>query len=207
MKEGYVMLKKFSLKILVALFCFTLFSAVASAAVNFDTSLPGAANTAPKKKLALMFVNNSKTTYDAELDAMIGENFDRMLKTKYDVVTGTKYVELLNKAGIVDISTAERADIVNVVLGENVDYILYAELQPFIRKEKITFFTYGLEMTAVMPIKIIDVKKNVYLYNGKFTELAKDSSAIGGIGNKSVAIKAMANTLDKMDSVIAARLP
>ena len=201
------MFKKLSSKILVALFCFTLFSAVASATVNFDTSLPGTVNMAPKKKLALMFVNNAKTTYDAELNAMVGENFDKMLKPKYEVVTGTKYVELLNKAGIVDISTAERADIVNVVQGENVDYILYAELQPFIRKEKVTFFTYGLEMTAVMPIKIIDVKKNVYLYNGKFTELAKDSSAIGGIGNKSVAIKAMANTLDKMDSVIAARLP
>ena len=201
------MLKRILSKILVAVFCFSFLGAIASAAVQFDTTVPGAANTNPKKKLALMFVNNAKTTYDAELNAKISENFDKMLKPKYEVVTGTKYVELLNKAGIVDISTAERADIVSVVQGEDVDYILYAELQPFVRKEKITFFTYGLDMTAVMPIKIIDVKKNVYLYNGKFTELAKDSSAIGGIGNKSVAIKALDNTLDKMNSVISARLP
>ena len=194
-------------KLTLAVFCLSLFSAVASAELKFDTNTTGAANTAPKKKIALMFVNNAKTTYDAELNTMISDNFDKMLKPKFEVLTGTKYVELLNKAGIVDISTAERADIVNVVQGEDVDYILYAELQPFVRKEKTTFFTYGLEMTAVMPIKIIDVKKNVYLYNGKFTELAKDSSAIGGIGNKSVAIKALTNTLDKMNSVIEARLP
>ena len=201
------MLKRILSKILVAVFCCSLFGAVASAEVKFDTTAPGAANTAPKKKLALMFVNNAKTTYDAVLNTMIADNFDKVLKPKYEVVTGTKYVELLNKAGIVDISTAERADIVNIVQGEDVDYILYAELQPFVRKEKRTYFTYGLDMTAVMPIKIIDVKRNVYLYNGKFTELAKDSSAIGGIGNKSVAIKALDNTLDKMNSVIAARLP
>ena len=201
------MLKRFLSTNLDAVFCFSMFGAIAAAEVKFDTAAPGAENTAPKKKLALMFVNNAKTTYDAELSGMIADNFDKMLKPKYQVVTGNKYVELLNKAGIVDISTAERADIVSVVQGEDVDYILYAELQPFVRKEKVTFFTYGLEMTAVMPIKIIDVKKNVYLYNGKFTELAKDSSAIGGIGNKSVAMKAMDNTLDKMNSVIAARLP
>ncbi len=201
------MLKRILSKILVTVFCFSLLGAIASAEVKFDTAAPGAVNTAPKKKVALMFVNNARTTYDAELNSMIADNFDKVLKPKYAVMTGTKYVELLNKAGIVDISTAERADIVNVVQGEDVDYILYAELQPFVRKEKITFFTYGLEMTAVIPIKIIDVKKNVYLYNGKFTELAKDSSAIGGIGNKSVAIKALGNTLDKMNAVIAARLP
>jgi hypothetical protein len=201
------MWKKLLSKLTLAVFCLSLFSAVASAELKFDTTTPGAANTTPKKKIALLFVNNAKTTYDAELNTMISDNFDKMLKPKYEVLTGTKYVELLNKAGIVDISTAERADIVNVVQGEDVDYILYAELQPFVRKEKTTFFTYGLEMTAVMPIKIIDVKKNVYLYNGKFTELAKDSSAIGGIGNKSVAIKALTNTLDKMNSVIEARLP
>jgi len=194
-------------KIIVTVFCALMLSTVVAAEVKFDTNFPGKPDTSPKKKLALMFVNNARTTYDAELNAMIAENFDKVLKPRVAVLTGTKYVELLNKAGIVDITTAERADIISVVKGEDVDYIFYAELQPFVRKEKITFFTYGLEMTAVMPIKIIDVKNNVYLYNGKFTELAKDSSAIGGIGNKSVAFKALNNTLEKMNQVIAARLP
>ena len=58
-----------------------------------------------------------------------------------------------------------------------------------------------------MPIKIIDVKQNVYIYNGKFTEIAKDSSAVGGIGNKSVALKALRHTLEKMNAVVAERMP
>ena len=100
MREGVVMLKRFLSKILVAVFCFSMFGAIAAAEVKFDTAAPGAENTAPKKKLALMFVNNAKTTYDAELSGMIADNFDKMLKPKYQVVTGNKYVELLNKAGI-----------------------------------------------------------------------------------------------------------
>lgn len=166
---------------------------------------PGAGES--KKKIALLFVNNAKSTFDAELNTMVTDNFDAILKPKYEVLPGAKYVELLNKVGIADITTAERADIMSVVKGEDVDYIFFAELQPFVRKEKITYFTYGLDMTAIVPVKIIDVKQNVYIYNGKFTELAKDSSAFGGIGNKSVALKALRATLDKMNSVVAARLP
>ena len=160
-----------------------------------------------RKKIAIMFVNNAKTTYDGELNSAIGRNFDQLFAAKYEMISGGKYIELLNKVGIVDVAAAERADIMAVVKGEDLDYILYAELQPFLRKEKITAFTYGIEMTAIMPIKIIDVKQNVYVYNGKFTEIAKDSSAVGGIGNKSVALKALHHTLEKMNVVVAERMP
>ena len=175
---------------------------VASAAAGADPSPAGG-----KKKIAIMFVNDAKTTYDSELNSAIGRNFDQLFAAKYEMRPGEKYIELLNKAGIVDVAAAERADIMAVVKGEDLDYILYAELQPFLRKEKVTAFTYGIEMTAIMPIKIIDVKQNVYLYNGKFTEIAKDSSAVGGIGNKSVALKALRHTLEKMNAVVAERMP
>lgn len=62
-------------------------------------------------------------------------------------------------------------------------------------------------MTANVPFKIIDVKNNKYLYNGKFTEIAKDSSMIGGIGNKSVSIEAIEKVNEKILSVIDVRLP
>lgn len=200
-------MKKMFLRSLLILFCWSTLWSAAFAAVTFDTAIPGPTKVSTKKKIAIMFVNNAKSTYDAELNAMISDNFDQLLKPKYEVTSGAKYVELLNKAGIVDITTAERGDIMAIVKGEDVDYIFYAELQPFLRKEKITFFTYGIEMTAIVPIKIIDVKENRYLYNGKFTELAKDSSAIGGIGNKSVALKALRSTLDKMNDVVTERMP
>lgn len=200
-------MKKMFLRSLLILLCWSALWSAAFAAVTFDTAIPDPTKVSPKKKIAIMFVNNARTTYDAELNAMISDNFDQILKPKYEVTSGAKYVELLNKAGIVDITTAERGDIMAIVKGEDVDYIFYAELQPFLRKEKITFFTYGIEMTAIVPIKIIDVKENRYIYNGKFTELAKDSSAIGGVGNKSVAMKALRSTLDKMNDVVTARMP
>ena len=200
-------MKKMFLRSLLILFCWSTLWSAAFAAVTFDTAIPGPAKVSTKKKIAIMFVNNAKSTYDAELNAMISDNFDQLLKPKYEVTSGAKYVELLNKAGIVDITTAERGDIMAIVKGEDVDYIFYAELQPFLRKEKVTFFTYGIEMTAIVPIKIIEVKENRYIYNGKFTELAKDSSAIGGVGNKSVALKALRSTLDKMNDVVTERMP
>jgi hypothetical protein len=175
---------------------------IAFAAGGVATSQAGA-----RKKIAIMFVNNAKTTYDAELNSANGRNFDQLFAAKYEMLPGGKYIELLNKVGIVDVAAAERADIMAVVKGEDLDYILYAELQPFLRKEKITAFTYGIEMTAIMPIKIIDVKQNGYVYNGKFTEIAKDSSAVGGIGNKSVALKALRHTLEKINAVVSERMP
>ncbi len=199
-------MKKIFSRSLLVLFCWTLFWGAAFAEIKFDTTITDPAMVTPKKKIALMFVNNAKTTYDTELNAMVMENFDAILKPKYEVLPGAKYIEKLNKMGIADITTAERADILSIVKGEDVDYIFYSELQPFLRKEKITFFTIGKEMTAIMPIKIIDVKQNVYIYNGKFTEIAKDSSAVGGIGDKSVALKALRIVLDKMNVVVAERL-
>ena len=53
------MLKRLLSKILVAVFCFSMLGAIAAAEVKFDTTTPGAENTVPKKKLALMFVNNA----------------------------------------------------------------------------------------------------------------------------------------------------
>ena len=195
-------MKKRFLCTLLIVFCWVSLLGVAFAAGGVAPSQVGA-----RKKITIMFVNNAKTTYDAELNSAIGRNFDQLFAAKYEMLPGGKYIELLNKVGIVDVAAAERADVMAVVKGEDLDYILYAELQPFLRKEKVTAFTYGIEMTAIMPIKIIDVKQNVYIYNGKFTEIAKDSSAVGGIGNKSVALKALRHTLEKMNAVVAERMP
>lgn len=161
---------------------------------------------AKKISVALLYVNNAKTTYDDELNKKMMKNFDSLLKN-YNVIPGGRYIELLNKTGITDITTAERTDIIEVFKSENIDYVLFAELQPFVRKERITFFSYGIDMTGIVPIKIIDLKNNKYLYNGKFTEFASDSSMIGGIGNKSVSLIALDKVIEKMNAVIKVRLP
>ena len=146
-------------------------------------------------KAAVLYVNNANTTYDADIDRAVCEYID-----------GTEFLGQLNENGIADITQAERADIADVFKGSGVDYVVLVQVEPFVRKEKVTVFTLGKEMTAVVPFKIFDVKSGKYLYNGKFTELAKDSSVIGDVGNKSVALKALDSVNAKISEVIASRL-
>lgn len=159
-------------------------------------------------KVAIMYVNNAKTTYDDQVDRGILKYLDKALPNDtYELVDGAPYMEKLNKIGLMDISSAERADIVDAFEGAGVDYCIYLEVQPFVARDKVTFFTVGKDMTTSIPFKIIDLASGKYLYVGKFDEKASDSTAIGLIGNKSVAIKALDNVGQKIASVIEVRLP
>lgn len=158
-------------------------------------------------KAAVLYVNNANTTYDVDIDRAVLENVQAALKTSAcEYIDGTEFLGQLNENGIADITQAERADIADVFKGSGVDYVVLVQIEPFVRKEKVTVFTLGKEMTAVVPFKIFDVKSGKYLYNGKFTELAKDSSVIGDVGNKSVALKALETVNAKISEVIASRL-
>ncbi len=166
------------------------------------------AKLAKMPKVAVMYINNSQTTYNDDIDQLVLTNLTNLINPEtYQYIDGAPYIERLSKIGIVDITTAERADIIDAFEGEDIDYAVFLQVDPFIRKDKMTFFTVGKEMTAIVPFKIIDVKNNRYLYNGKFTEIAKDSSMLGDIGNKSVSIKAIEKVNDKVASVIDVRLP
>lgn len=159
-------------------------------------------------KVVILYINNAKSTYDDEVDAKVKGNLAKTISPeKYLTVEGAPYIEKLKKAGIVDIATAERADIIAAFAGEDIDYVVFLEVQPFIARDKMTFFTIGKDITATVPFKMIDVVNNKYLYNGKFTEKASDSSAIGGIGNKSVAMKALDKINGQINATIAERLP
>lgn len=91
--------------------------------------------------------------------------------------------------------------------GENIDYAVFVEIQPMVRKEKMHFFNYGIEMTTQIPFKIIDVVNNKYLYNGKFVEKGEDSTSFGGLGNKGVVLKALEKANQQMGIVLESRLP
>ena len=159
-------------------------------------------------KVVILYVNNAKSTYDDEVDKKIKTNLEKAISPeKYLIIEGAPYIEKLKKAGIVDIATAERADIISAFAGEDIDYVVFLEVQPFIARDKMTFFTIGKDITATVPFKMIDVVNNKYLYNGKFTEKASDSSALGGIGNKSVAMKALDKINGQINATIAERPP
>ena len=162
-------------------------------------------------KAAVLYVNNANTTYDADIDRAVLENVQAALKTSAceyidEYIDGTEFFGQLNENGIADITQAERADIADVFKGSGVDYVVLVQVEPFVRKEKVTVFTLGKEMTAVVPFKIFDVKSGKYVYNGKFTELAKDGSVIGDVGNKSVALKALDSVNAKISGVITSRM-
>lgn len=159
-------------------------------------------------KVAVLYVNNAETTYNDEVDGVVLGNLEKFINDdKYIYINGEPYIEKLNKVGIVDITTAERADIVDAFEGEDVDYVVFIEVQPFIARDKVTFFTVGKDITTTVPLKIIDLVNGKYLYNGKFTEKASDSTMIGGIGNKSVAMKALNKINEQITSVLTVRLP
>ena len=159
-------------------------------------------------KVAVLYVNNAETTYNDEVEGVVLGNLEKCINDdKYIYINGEPYIEKLNKVGIVDITTAERADIVDAFEGEDVDYVVFIEVQPFIARDKVTFFTVGKDITTTVPLKIIDLVNGKYLYNGKFTEKASDSTMIGGIGNKSVAMKALNKINEQITSVLTVRLP
>ena len=178
----------------LTLVCLALFSLTASAA-----ELP---------KVAVLYINNAKTTYDNEVDQkVLGDLALALPAAKYTRVDGAPYLAKLQKMGMTDLSTAERSDIVDAFKGDDVDYCLYVEVQPFVARDKVTFFTIGKDITAVVPFKIIDLANNKYLYNGKFTEKGSDSTVIGLIGNKSVALKVLGKIDKQMATVIDSQLP
>lgn len=159
-------------------------------------------------KVAIMYVNNAKTTYDADVDKELFKYLNKAIpEDTYELVDGSPYVEKLNKLGYMDISMAERADILDAFAGEDVDYCLYLEVQPFVARDKISFFTVGKDITTSIPFKMINLGTGKYIFNGTFTEKASDSSMIGGIGNKSVAMKALDSAGEKILSEIQVRLP
>ena len=159
-------------------------------------------------RVAVMYVNNAKSTYDDEVDREIFKYLNKALPAaSYELVDGTPYVEKLNAQGYTDLSTAERADFMDAFAGADVDYCLYLEISPFVARDKITFFTIGKDITTAIPMKILDLSSGKYIYTGKFTEKASDSTVIGDIGNKSVALKALDSAGEKILSVIQTRLP
>ena len=187
-------MKKLLLVVVMALV--TLFSVAAFAAEN------------EKPNVAVMYINNAKTKFDADIDKVMQEELARDIPSSvYNYVDGSAFVTKLNAMGIMDISSAERSDIVDCIAEDDIDYVVFVEIQPMVRKEKVHFFNYGIEMTTQIPFKIIDVVNNRYLYNGKFVEKGEDSTVIGGLGNKGSAMKALDRANLQMKTVLAARLP
>ena len=161
---------------------------------------------APLPRVAVIYMNNAKTTYDAELDDCMLNNLNDALSKHFEVAKSDAALQKLADAGMTDLSMAERRDIIDALSGEGFDYIICLSVEPFVRKEKFSVFTQGIEMTATVPFKLIDVNGDRYLYNGKFVEKQSDSTWIGSVGNKSVAIESLQKVNKGINKVISEKM-
>lgn len=166
-----------------------------------------AAMAAEMPRVAIIYANNANTTYDDAINDCILQNLDKELSGKFNVSRSDAVIQKLADKGMTDLSMAERRDIMDVVADEGFDYILCLTLEPFQRKEKFSVFTQGIEIIASVPVKIIDVKGDRYIYNGKFVEKHYDSTWIGTVGNKSVALKALNKVNKGLNKVLREKMP
>ncbi len=157
---------------------------------------------ASRPSVAIVYVNNAKTNYDAAIDDCVLKNLDHTLSNRFAVVKSDAVVQKLADMGMTDLSMAERRDIMDALSDENFDYIICLSVEPLQRKEKFSVFTQGIEMTATVPFKLIDVNNDRYLYNGKFVEKQSDSTWIGSVGNKSVTIEVLQKVNKSINKVI-----
>lgn len=164
-----------------------------------------AAQAAPR--VAVLYANNAKTTYDDVLDDCVLKNLEKALSSRgYQFVKDDAALESLKSMGMNDLGMAERRDIIDAVKADDYNYIICVTVEPMIRKEKFSMLTQGIEMTATVPFKMIDAKADRYLYNGKFVEKQGSSTPIGSVGNKSVALKALNKVNESINKVVAEKL-
>lgn len=167
-----------------------------------------AERTSRKPVVVVLYQNHAETDYNKAIDKKFMKNFKAALPAStYVWVDGKNVMKKLQEQGIDDIYTAERSDIIRALGNEPVDYVLYAEAQPFIRKEKSSWFSHGIEMTTQVPFKIVDVAGDKYLYSGQLSIKADSTTFIGGIGNRGVVMEAVDKANQRISEIIAQRMP
>jgi len=167
---------------------------------------PSAEQNSKLPRVAFIYINNAKTDYNAEIDAKILEHIKKVAANRWVLLPGDIYKDKMASMGTQSITMAERADILATTKDTEADALLLIEVEPFVVRDVITFFTVGKKVTTSIPVKVIDRNTGLYLYNGKFVELGKDNSMIGGIGNKSVIMKALDQFFVKFDEAIPGKL-
>lgn len=143
-------------------------------------------------KVGLVYANKAKTTYDDEIDYKILEAVIKQIKPNdHILVDSTKVLADLDAMGINDLAMAERTDLMDSLKNSNVDYAIIIQVDPFIRKERMAVMRRTIEMTSSIPVKIVDVQANRYLYNGKISEFDKHGTAVALVSNKTTVMRVL----------------
>ena len=137
-----------------------------------------------KQSIVFIYSNNMGKTdlgksYENDIKMEIQKRFSQTFSKNYNVILGDEYLKKMNDAGMTDLSTAERADILGYFKDDDIAYIVIFETLPM-NKDSFSFGLYiDNNMTSFSHMKFIDVQHNRYLYNGKFSYKSKWASVFG----------------------------
>lgn len=162
--------------------------------------------TVKKPVVVLFYKNSSNTTFNADTDAKMQEYLQKAF-ANYQIVEGTNYADKLKKNGISNIITAERADIIDVFKDEAVNYVISMEIKPFVRKEKRTFFSRSVDLTATVPVKIINITTKKYVINEEFIEMINYNPPIGTISNRTPSLRSLDAIITSLDKAVQEEIP
>lgn len=161
-----------------------------------------------KPAVAVLFVNMAKTKYDDDLAKKLVEHINLKLISSYNVVSGKRYVEKLSKMGIADITMATQAEITDAFKNQNVDFVVFAEIDPVLITREGSFFGGGNKAIVTVSVKIVDVANNKFLYNSRFIEEGDNKGFIfDNYDTKGGVLSALDKIATRIDEALAKNIP
>lgn len=165
-------------------------------------------------KVAVIYVNNSMTDWNEDIDKKMLKCFNDLLpKEKYELVDGTPYIAKLSDLGYMDLSMVERSDFVTVMEGRGIDYCVYMEVEPMMRNGHGWHQNEEQEATVSVPVKVVDLNSGRYITAATYSEKHKDAPNFiasifgGGVSPKNVTLRAFDAVCEKIITDVAARMP
>lgn len=171
---------------------------------SLSSSLCDAQQLRSKSSVLTVYVNNSGTTYNKELDKIVNDELKKRLEGLYIELDNEKYIDIFQKNSII---YAEKREVIPVVDKSRADYFIYIELLPFVEKSDYNFVYHNKAMTSSVFLWIIDLRTNHDVIRKTFSLKEKDSTDAWFIGDKSVAIKSLKSMMFKIGEHISAKLP
>ncbi|HWR38683.1 MAG TPA: hypothetical protein VN611_04215, partial [Patescibacteria group bacterium] len=176
------------------------------------SAAPAPAVETPKPQAVILMVNHAKTTYDNDLGHKLSQYLEKTLRKQYQLIPAKQIQPTLQKVGIIDISTAERADIIAAlrnerINGQPIDIVLCIEIEPVIVQEWSSLLNSGHKATLSIPLRVIDLAGDRYLYNAKLVEQADNSSMWGGTGGRDAVFSALDKILKQINNIVKKQLP
>lgn len=116
---------------------------------------------------------------------ILGNTIDKF-SSKYNIFLDDKHLQEIYASGMNDLTSSERGDIISFFKNDPTDYIVIIDILPH---QTTSSFLYS-QITPSLQLKIIDIKNNKYIYNGKLTYKSTWASMAGCYGELNKQIEA-----------------